>query len=206
MKIEVNYSSIALSPKQKGGDDIVHTKILDDGSLLAILADGATGAGDGRMAADLFVQSCINNIRLFNVSDDVITEAFAKADEQIQSTGLYADTTGIVMLIKDGEYKCASVGDSECWMSSPDGRIAITINQRRKPRIGSGSYLPFVNKGRVDGCIVLGSDGLFMAFPSVDEIFSIAVGAVNDKAGAVALAAEARNTILPDDLSIIIVS
>jgi len=201
----MNCSSFATSPKQSG-DDVVAIHSLDDGSILFILADGASGSGDGRVAAELFVKSCVENIKAFDVSNNIISHAFEKADGLIQLANLFAETTGILLLIKDDKYRCASVGDSECWMSSPDSYISLTENQRRKPRIGVGSILPSVNNGLVTGTIVMGSDGLFMTFKSIGDIFLIADRESGDKAMAVGSDAKSRYNPLPDDLSVIVIA
>jgi len=154
-----NRRSIEFSTYTTGGDDIVSCEVLRDGSVLAIVADGATGVGHGHLAAQVFVETIRRRVTSWT---ERLEDAFFQADAAIARGPQECDTTGIVLLAKDGRFTLASVGDSEAWMLATTGPKELTRQQWRKPRIGSGIRTPEHNVGALDGPVLLGSDGLFM--------------------------------------------
>lgn len=177
----VRIPGLLASCASTGGDDRVHCSRLPDGSLIAIVADGATGVGMGRFASGEFVRSILRNFTAWPAADSgagSLSDAFATADRDIKALRLDCDTTGIVMLVRETgsgmnhEYMLASAGDSEGYMMTSEGPTELTKSQVRKPRIGSGVRTVRVRGGAVTGAIVLGSDGLFM-LGAVADVFAL---------------------------------
>ena len=67
-----------------GGDDRVFFGTLADGTLLAILADGATGVGLGSLAADAFVASVRRQVTAWT---EDLSPVLRRADRDIAALG-----------------------------------------------------------------------------------------------------------------------
>lgn len=190
-----------LSIKPGGGDDVVHAAKLRDGSLLAILADGATGSGSGQLASRLFVEMCVATVDSFDITTQALVALFLQADASVAALNQYCDTTGILFLVKDGNFVCASVGDSEARMLDGEQDISLTVGQLRKPRIGSGCRPPAICRGTLTGPVILMSDGLMMA-ASWDTVRTAVLHAPDPID---TLLQPLRDTRLHDDLSLIVI-
>lgn len=189
-----------------GGDDFVYVGRLPDSTIVAILADGATGVGNGRFAAEKFIQVCRDGASSFEYPDAYYQALFKQADTDIGALNMDCDTTGILFLVKDTQYICLTTGDSEVWMLSDAGVIHISNGQFRKARMGSWIPTPEVKRGNITGPILIASDGLeyAMRLPIALDILRSASTSpaqlIMDKAR------ELRPNGLPDDLSVITIS
>lgn len=155
-------NTIELSLKHNGGDDRILVKELDDGALLCVLADGATGVGVGYLASELFVHNCELQIKSFEDAD-IMPELMLKIDSNIMSSCPESDTTGLIVLFKDNIVYAVSAGDSQIYVIGPNSKQCLSMDQYQKPRIGSGICRPQLIKHVLssDEHIVLCSDGLF---------------------------------------------
>jgi hypothetical protein len=201
------FTKIA-SPKLDGGDDLLLIKTLADGTLLVAHADGASGIGFGRRAAEVFLRTVESFITECFVEAAAIGPVLAQADVAIMQEGIDGDTTGIVMLIKDGIGLIGAVGDSEAWMLTDGGPVELTKGQLRKPRIGDGIEMPYTAEFEVTGTIVIGSDGLFWSYPSRPELFrdirKALIKGENPAEAVVAAAIKHGQGHLTDDISVIV--
>lgn len=167
--LSTSVSESVVSSKPDGGDDVAESYRLTDGSIVALLADGATGVGEGRQAANIFIELCKEQIYPGCNPEVVLPRVCFAADLKIMEQGLDADTTGLILVLKDEKYTLCSVGDSEAWMKVPGGLIELSSSQQSKPRIGSFIKPPVVVSGHITGPIIVASDGLRhrLGMPSV---------------------------------------
>lgn len=208
--MSLNIFMDVVSSKPLGGDDVVGSCTLADGSMLLVLADGATGYGFGRRAAERFVDFCVSEqeylTRFDEATEENIANIFNDCDFDI-STGLTVecDTTGVLLVLKGRNYVCASIGDSLAWDIPTVGpAIELTKGQRRKPRIGSGCFFPMINRGTLQGALLMASDGLEYAIP-LEKAMSLVRQGEGDLAAHITRHALAVNDQkLPDDLGVIV--
>lgn len=206
-KKNLNVFTAAASAAPNGGDDIVASVRFNDGSVMLMLADGATGIGFGRLAAQEFVTTCVERLSAFPEADSAVQFLFLEADRRIRRLQRECDTTGVVCIVRDEEYACASVGDSGAWLIEPHQVTSITRGQPRKPRVGSCCDVPFVKRGRVAGQILMASDGLDHSMMTLDQAAEIVLNASTDPAAELIKAVTTlheRTGGLPDDLAVIV--
>lgn len=199
-------STAVLSPKSDGGDDLVFVQQLDDGTTILLLADGASGAGYGREAAQVTVDVVKNYVATFHGFAWSMDEALEVADAEIRARGIEGDTTAVLLALQKNNYVISSIGDSECWMAGQRGLSCLTRQQRQRPRIGSGAKRASIEFGNVTGPMLLCSDGLRYALHDHKQWFA---HSSRPEDWAPALAHDAYLNCggkLPDDLSIITVA
>jgi serine/threonine protein phosphatase PrpC len=122
---------------------------------IVIVADGAGGIGGGDVAAETVIRE------------------IQSAHERVESAAQWeAELRQIDLRIGDGESTCAvvtvsesglcgaSVGDSQAWIIH-DGEIDdLTVNQSRKPVLGSKNAMPVgFSRVRLAGTLVVATDG-----------------------------------------------
>jgi PPM family protein phosphatase len=201
--------SLATATDKLKNDDIAEV-FEDPGRTVIVLADGATGIGFGHIAARFFADRIGRFVRSeeFATGRRTLSQEFRAIDLALQSE-VDADTTGIVVIAADGGLRGCSVGDSEAWLLTGNGRTVLTAGQNRKPRIGSGRAQP-VAFGPVKlgaATLLVASDGLFNCL-SRNEIEAILGTGPPDRAAEALLQAtrRANSGRLPDDFSAIVVS
>jgi serine/threonine protein phosphatase PrpC len=199
-------SSVVASSKSNGGDDLIRIKSFSDEFKVFLLADGATGTGNGGKAAQVlsgFFNQYLLSCQNFEDVALKINEILIDADKEIKRRNINGDTAAIILAVEKNRYAISSVGDSEAWMIKNGSFSRLTYNQYRKPRVGSGARLNSVEYGEIDGQIILFSDGLRHAIPDFNDWFKYknspeewADLLLND-------ALYKWNNELPDDISII---
>jgi PPM family protein phosphatase len=126
-------------------------------------------------------------------------------DHLLQRDPDAGETTAVVLAVSRGGIAGASVGDSEAWLISSDGHVALTARQQPKPGLGTSMARPVAFRSRFAGRTLLAAtDGLFKYADSA------AIGAAARQpaleAGAsqlVELVWRPRGT-LPDDVALIL--
>ena len=175
------------------------------GYLVAV-ADGAGGTGHGSLAAERLM----NGILRMSPSEvgraDWFRRLFA-LDDEIARTG--GETTGVVAWVNDGKLRGASVGDSAAWLIDTQGNVTdLTVNQRRRPLLGSGESIPTIFEADLLGRrLLLMTDGLWK-YVGPQVIVDQVVPACPVSPTVLALA---KATVLPsgdryDDVGIVLVS
>lgn len=138
---------------------------LESDDLIGVaLADGMGGMGGGTLAAETAVQAAMDRL---GAQPGLILapqwpQLFLAIDKQVNATQHAGETT-LVALECDGNLVCgASAGDSEAWVVKGDNVANLTVNQMRKPLVGTGQSDPVSFTARLDGGLLLvASDGLF---------------------------------------------
>jgi len=199
-------SNCVASSKSNGGDDFIAIKHFNDEFKLFFLADGATGAGNGKAAAKILYDICVKelfNCKTFDEVTSKMSDTLLLADKEIKQKILYADTTAILLAVQEDKYAISSVGDSEAWMISGSTFKYLTYQQRKKPRIGSGAKIPLVDSGTIEGPILIFSDGLRHALPEHASWFKYSHKPDNWANLLLLDALDKWSNELPDDLSVI---
>lgn len=199
-----------VSPKDSGGDDVAELRHLSDGSLLCLLADGATAGGFGKLAASCFVDTMIESVSSFDPDQNPLKliRAFELTDQRISQLPQPCETTGIALLVRDEDFILAATGDSLAIMRSGEqttDHIELSEGQRRKPRLGKGAPAPYIRTGEVSGTIVLASDGLNMTPFQVFSLLNLAATHYEHFDPAVFLTKCASRRGLFDDLGIVVI-
>lgn len=128
------------------------------------LADGMGGMGGGTLAAESAVQYAMDAMGELPglIATPQWPALMHRIDKQVSTTREAGETT-LVALETDGRVVYgASIGDSEAWLVAGSQVKNLTLDQMRKPLIGSGQADPVSFSGKVDGAVlVVASDGLF---------------------------------------------
>ncbi len=175
--------------------------------LAVLVADGATGVGDGWKASGMLADAFLADLgraassvalrRVLEDADRMVAKAFEGE----------ADTTGIALVCEGDRVLGASAGDSEAWLLGAM-RLEVTSQQVRKPRIGSGARVttfdvPFL----ADATLVVASDGLWehVAMDDVERAVASDGDVRSLSAALVDLVRERNEGRLPDDVAIAVV-
>ena len=180
----MNYTYLA-----EGRQDRVRVTHTDRGLALA-LADGAGGTSNGTETAAMIVNSGFDNA----------VAALMTLDGRVPG-----ESTAVLLLVTD-EITGASVGDSGAWLVGPKDTIDLTHKQHRKPLVGGGAQPVAISPTKLDGTLVVASDGLF-AYAKREDIERVVRNTPELEAAAQRLVELVRlpNRTLPDDIAIILV-
>ena len=97
--------------------------------------------------------------------DDCVDE-LRRLDEELHLDASCGESTGVLVVVRDGKVFGASVGDSGAWALTTDAIFDLTGRQRRKPRLGSGSAEPIgFGPSFCNDRLVVASDGLLKYAP-----------------------------------------
>ena len=141
--------------------DVIHA----DQRTVIVVADGAGGTGSGDLAAESVVREVQSNYSTIHSANDW-ADFLRQLDKQIS----HGESTAVVVDVRPFGIAGASVGDSCAWIIN-DGKIAdLTVNQIRKPLLGSGICQPvgFTHSPLV-GLLITATDGFF-DYAKRDEI------------------------------------
>ena len=130
-----------------------------------VVADGAGGTGSGDLAAESVVREVQSNYSTIHSANEWVA-FLCQVDKQIS----IGESTAVVVDVRPFGIAGASVGDSCAWIIN-DGKIAdLTVNQIRKPLLGSGICQPvgFTHAPLV-GLLIAATDGFF-DYAKRDEI------------------------------------
>jgi PPM family protein phosphatase len=159
--------------------------VIETGSALVLaVADGAGGRPHGGCAADLVSRGLETLVGSGAPLDQERTwrTFLAETDRAIGRDPEPGETTAVVLAVTPGMICGASVGDSEAWLITPQGRHALTAHQRRKPMLGSGAAMPVSFRlPHAGGTLLVGSDGLFKYAPG-ETIRESALGVTPESA------------------------
>jgi len=156
IKFRVEHTIVSVPEKIAGQDRAVVIPRAD--GLVVALADGAGGASNGALAAQMVVDAAARR------GDPA--ELLLTCDEHLQNVGL---TTAIIVHVRANAVCGASVGDSAAWLI--DGEvIELTEHQRRKPLVGGGCVPVAFRSERPLGAatLLVASDGLFSYAAAID--------------------------------------
>jgi serine/threonine protein phosphatase PrpC len=146
-----------------GGSDqdrLVHR--VQEGADLLVLADGAGGVAGGREAAEELIRSAQAGL---SERDECVAE-LARLDRLLQHNSSCGETTGVLLVIRDGRFFGASVGDSGAWAVHREAAFELTENQHRKPLLGSGVARPVgFGPHYLNDRLLVASDGLHKYVP-----------------------------------------
>jgi serine/threonine protein phosphatase PrpC len=159
--------TVAHSPANEDRAAIV---AVENRVVLAV-ADGAGGSGEGAHAAEAVVDRLRASA---DRADFDVAEFLSECDHALAREGSGGETTAVVIVVDESGIRGASVGDSQAWIIAANQIFDLTERQVRRPFIGTGGVTPIAfSRGRLDGTLLLGTDGLFN-YASVDRIRKIA--------------------------------
>jgi PPM family protein phosphatase len=192
-----------LSASGSGQDRAI--AVPSEGGYLVAVADGAGGVGDGAAAADGLIEF-VSKLTKAAASTDWF-DALCTFDDELSGRRWGGQTTGVVAFVSGDRVLGASVGDSSAWLISPTGETTdMTMNQRRRPLLGTGEALPVQFEAeRRGGRVLLASDGLFK-YASGERIGALAMkGSVAEAADALANYGRLPSGALQDDVAVVLV-
>ena len=141
--------------------DVIHA----EQRTVIVVADGAGGTGSGDLAAETVVREVQSNYSTIHSANE-----WAAFLRQIDNQISIGESTAVVLDIRPFGIAGASVGDSCAWIVD-DGEITdLTVNQHRKPLLGTGICQPvgFTHTSLV-GLLIAATDGFF-DYAKRDEI------------------------------------
>jgi len=135
---------------------------IQEGARVVIcVADGAGGLSGGAEAATLAIEMVRQNASLLNDTSSC-AELLRKMDIAIAKDPIAGETTCVLVVVASKEIFGASVGDSGVWLIPENGSVlSLTLNQQRKPFIGSSNASPISFEQLYEkGSLLLATDGL----------------------------------------------
>lgn len=213
-------------------EDAVFAETLEDGRLLVAVADGMGGHAAGEVASALALETLTEAVREGSALDDAFRLANARVNEKARDPDKQGmGTTLVAVLVDDGLYEVANVGDSRGYLLSSEGIRQLTCDHsfasealRRgqpeaevmaskwkdaltrcigiDPEVDVDVFGPFTVQTRT--ALLLCSDGLYKALS--DAELRTVFGRSNGPEGAVqALAAAAWEGGSDDNISVVLV-
>lgn len=136
-----------------------------DNRTVIVVADGSGGVGCGELAAESVVQEVKLNYPSIHSADDW-ANLLRQIDKQMGS----GESTAVVVDIRPYGIAGASVGDSQAWIVNNGDLTDLTIDQFRKPLVGSGTAQPIgFRNPPLSGTLIVATDGFF-DYAKRDEI------------------------------------
>lgn len=195
-----NGFSFAIERRSGGRDEDRATLFAIDGCTVIAIADGAGGTGGGADAADCVMTEAE---ALFRGERDSAAVALATADHEIGRWG--AQSTGIIVEIRDGQIRGACVGDSAAWLLTDGDYIDLTENQPRKPLLGDGAMPGGIWPTPARGRVLLATDGL-TKYANNRDIVRIAWGIdLDESARQLVELPRLRDGSWPDDVAAVLI-
>lgn len=100
---------------------------LEDGRLLLAVADGMGGHAAGEVASALALETLVEAVRGGSALDDAFRLANTRVNEKAREPDKVGmGTTLVAVLVDDGLYEVANVGDSRGYLLSSDGIRQLT--------------------------------------------------------------------------------
>jgi len=139
-----------------------------DERMAVVVADGAGGVGNGDAAAETVIREVTANYRGISTAEQWETEL-----RQIDCRLGVGESTAVVVDLRVGSIVGASVGYSRAWIIRDGELIDLTVNQKRKPLLGSGDARPTqFSHGALVGTLFVATDG-FCNYVKHDELTSM---------------------------------
>lgn len=130
------------------------------------VVDGAGGTGGGAKAADRVVKE-LEMWSLGSVPDVVSMSTLGRQlDARVTADPECGEAAAVVLGIREDSVVCMCVGDCQAWLVSDQDVRDLSAGRKRKPLLGSGGAIPFVEEAEWRGeTIIAGTDGLFNYVP-----------------------------------------
>jgi serine/threonine protein phosphatase PrpC len=147
--------------------------------LVVVVADGAGGMRGGACAADAVIEAVGGALASpgFDARSEAKWVLVLESLDRDLAARMLGETTAVVVVAGEAGVLCVSAGDSEACIVTPSRVDDLTAGQGRK-RLGSGrAALAEFRRARLDGVLVVGTDGLFKyASPGSIAAASLAEG------------------------------
>jgi len=159
----------------------------------------------GAEAAEFFVKSVKERIFSSDLNSEALTNLVAALDREMAASGSLGETTCVVSVLSSDGIAGTSAGDSGAFMFSKAGVENLTVNQLRKPFVGSGRAVPVgFTDSSLEGTLLLASDGL-LKYTSLEKIAAtIATADIDDAAKKLVELVRYQSGALPDDVSVLL--
>jgi serine/threonine protein phosphatase PrpC len=179
-----------------------------DDTRVVVIADGARGMSGGALASDALVQTvrAVAENETLDVSDPTLWAALFHEADAALSQRMAGETTGVVVVVGPGGLTGVSAGDSEAWIVTATSIDDLTAGQKRA-RLGSGRAVPVAfRRPRVDGVLLVATDGLFK-YASAERIAAaVRDGAVREAADRLVACARLPSGAFHDDVGVVLVA
>ena len=180
------------------GEDRLALRV-DDDRLIVVVADGAGGTGAGAAAA----QTVCDAVLALPPGPESWENVFFAVDRLLLRSTAGGLAAAVVVEIVDGVIRGASVGDACAWLVESFQITDLTVNQRRKPLLGSGdadpiAFGPMPFRGR----LLVASDGLVTYARRFELQCRAVVGSLEQSAAALLEAARLGTGRFQDDVAL----
>ena len=196
-------TSQIIQPSEGSGQDRL-VVLRTESKVVIIIADGAGGRSGGAEAADLATKLIRERAETLSTQADcerILTEL----DGIVASNSAAGETTAVVTIVSSAGIVGASVGDSGAWLVNGTGIDDLTMNQVRKPFIGTRAVIPIgFARVRVDGTLLIATDGL-LKYTSREKIAAVIQQSDLDAApSALVSLVRYQSGALPDDVTCVL--
>lgn len=135
---------------------------------VVVVADGAGGVGSGDIAAECILREIEAELPRIHSADQ-----WADTLRQIDFRIPCGESTAVIVDVRPYGMAGASVGDSEAWVINNGNIIDLTVNQKRKPLLGSGAASPVSFTGSpLNGVLLVATDG-FCSYAKRSRVISM---------------------------------
>jgi len=224
-------ASASVSGRRPYQQDAVVGETLPDGRVLLAVADGMGGHAAGEVASALALETLRAEVRGGSPLDVAFVRANARVHEAARQPGRQGmGTTLVAVVVDEGRYEVANVGDSRAYLVSPEGirqltrdhSFAAEATERGRPaaeilasrwrdaltrcvgidaEVEVDVFGPFTVETRT--ALVLCSDGLHKALTDV-ELRTVFVHSEGPEGAARELASSALESGSDDNVSVVV--
>lgn len=197
------YFAKRIEAADRGEDRLVVART--DSGTIFVVADGAGGVGGAAIAAQFVCDFLIARSAQATGNSDFWADALRSADIALAADSHAGLTTAVVVEVRGATLCGASVGDSCAWLMTESSIVDLTVNQSRKPLLGSGAARPVAfGLSPLKGRLLVATDGIFK-YARREVIAACALnGPLEDAADALVDAVRLRSRRLQDDVALIL--
>jgi PPM family protein phosphatase len=182
------------------GEDRLGLRV-DDDRLIVVVAAGAGETGAGAAAA----QAVCDAVLALPPGQESWENVFFAVDRLLVCSTAGGLAAAVVVEIVDGVIRGVSVGDASAWLVEQFQVTDLTVNQRRKPLLGSGdadpiAFGPMPFRGR----LLVASNGLVSYARRVELQCRAVVGSLDQSATALVEAVRLGSGRFQDDVAVVL--
>lgn len=195
--VRIGYAVAVVAARERGQDRAGVFEAQNE--LVAVVADGAGGTGNGGAAAEAIVDAV--GARTGRSQD------WCSLLEDLDGDGRrlgHGQSTAVVVSICAGVLSGASVGDSSAWLIQGTNVVDLTEGQTRKPLVGAGCVPWPIHPTRFDGTLVVASDGLTRYATRTDIVRTASNADLHAAARALIELVRLPNRTLQDDVAVVL--
>jgi serine/threonine protein phosphatase PrpC len=176
--------------------------------LVVVVADGAGGVSGGALASAAVVETAraVTDNPTLDVHDAELWATLLKEIDATLVAKRAGETTAVVAIVGPKGLVGVSVGDSEARVIGAKTVDDLTRSQERR-RIGTGRAAPLAfHRGRLDGALVIGTDGLFKYASTARIAETVRAGDIQRAADRLVALVQLPSGGFQDDVGVVVIA